>query len=140
MTSIMGLFFISTKIFQAREWLWALPPRTHTHNHSLAWKILVLIKNLPLTLVHNRGQYAPYLASRENIQGGNVLFFSCTIEIFIIYIIIYRKKELYIHISQFWKYNLRSCTFIILYKSHHIYQTYTVLTVYSIIIVCMEED
>ena len=37
MTSISGWFFISTKIYQA-------------------WKILVSIKNHPLTLVHNRGQ------------------------------------------------------------------------------------
>ena len=29
---------------------------THTHNQSLAWKILVSIKNNPLTLVHNSGQ------------------------------------------------------------------------------------
>ena len=42
-TSISGWFFISTKIIQARERFWALPP-THTHNHSLAWKILVSIK------------------------------------------------------------------------------------------------
>ena len=55
LTSISGWFFISTKIFQAREWFWALP-HTHTRNHSLAWKILVSIKNHPLTLVHNRGQ------------------------------------------------------------------------------------
>ena len=51
---VKGWFFIETKIFQARERLWALP-HTHTHNHSIAWKIWVSIKNHPLTLIHNRG-------------------------------------------------------------------------------------
>ena len=68
-------FFISTKIFLAREWLWVFVWGS-AQNQSLAWKFLVLIKNHPLTLVHNRVQVyaAPNLALRENIQGGNVLF------------------------------------------------------------------
>ena len=57
MTSISGWFFISTMNFQARAWLWVCVwGSKHTHNHSLSWKILVSIKNHPLTLVHNRGQ------------------------------------------------------------------------------------
>ena len=42
----------------------------HTH-HSLAWKILVSIKNHSWLCFTTEGRY---IASRENIQGENVLF------------------------------------------------------------------
>ena len=57
-TKVKGLFFIETKIFQAREWLrvcvWG-----STQNHSRAWKILVEIKNHPEIEVITEGRYTP---------------------------------------------------------------------------------
>ena len=54
-TKVKGWFFIETTP--------QLTP-THTHNHSLAWKILVEIKNHPEIEVITEGRYTPYLASR----------------------------------------------------------------------------
>ena len=47
----------------------------NTHNHSLVRKILVLIKNHPSSLLITEGRYTPYLNSRYNMQGGNVLIY-----------------------------------------------------------------
>ena len=55
-TNVKGWFFIETKIFQAREWLWVCVWGS-AQNHSLAWKILVEIKNHPEIEVIKEGRY-----------------------------------------------------------------------------------
>ena len=48
-------------------------PHGRFSNNKKYLKILVSIKNHPCTLLITEVRYTPYLNSRNNIQGGNVL-------------------------------------------------------------------
>ena len=52
----LGMIFYFNQDFSGSGVVSDATPHTHVLDHSLAWKILVSIKNHPLTLVHNRGQ------------------------------------------------------------------------------------
>ena len=73
-TKVKGLFFIETKIFQAREWSRVCVCGGSARDLSRAWIILVEIKNHPEIEVITEGRYTPYLASRDNILGGRVFY------------------------------------------------------------------
>ena len=53
----LGMIFYEPRLFRLGSSFGRYPththPQPHTHNHSFPEKILVLIKNHPLTLVHN---------------------------------------------------------------------------------------
>ena len=51
-----GMIFYFIQDFSGSGVVSGATPHTHALDHSLAWKILVSIKNHPLTLVHNRVQ------------------------------------------------------------------------------------
>ena len=67
MTSISGWFFISTKIF-----LVGVTPHTHPQPLPCLKNLWFNKKIIPCLWFKTKGRYTPYLASRENIQGGNV--------------------------------------------------------------------